>query len=1285
MNTAQKINENDEILEELISLQSLDVDNIHFGIGNPWNLTHRATREENNTIVNFKENQYDVVEIPSGSDWQGYEFNASIENLYDTRNWCNGTFSFGSDNGYTGPATNDSVDPRISQNKYQNWSFYYVDDQTVYNNNSGSGNYVQDISGHDAIELRLNGSYFLAPPDAYGYDQGDRCGWTTSFRIPRGKVIDSELQFDVFPDHLMQFNIFDLKFLVNDVLIYSIGTYELEQRSGGAHKWKTFSIPQEIWQNSSNVYPSILNNTVITLNATLEFTSGTSYYWWLNNNSYQQLYLDNIKLITKSEVKPEQINLKLNETYVDNVDWGKGSVGLSGNWQDDTYLCNFSSEDMYDLDDYTIDFSMDSIYSTIQHTPETNNETNYNSIGTLYSVENSSIVEWDSYAYVSVPAEYAEREMRIDFPTDLNITWISTPQDPSTNQLSKCINTTPGELLVPVNNISSTPNGYWKLKGVSPNYCENLEIYNNNTGLWVLNNTFLSGDYINITAKINNSPLISGYIQQTIAQLYIRFPNGSLWTEMGQIKNVNITGSVYFDNFQIPNSHPFYIAGEYEVIVTWNNSYNTLGINETGIIYDKFNVIHNSKLTPDQGEYYIQNVIDDRVKNIKVFFKDIVDNNSIENAAVYSIFKTVMYNFSEISPGFYLLEFNASKADLGNNTLTIHANSTFYINREINITLYVIKETELSIDKQFCSVFWNENFTIYFNFTEKNTGIGIDTTISHNWVGDNYLNRIAQGRYNLTCNTTVYEVNKLYKLNLDINKYGYEIQSALINIQISEINTSLEVQLNGTSSSTIEFFNLSLGDSLNITAWYKDYTTTLVDSASITINGTGIAKTLLPHTLYPQYNLTITAEEFGIGVNFLKIYAYKGNHTLRSVFFAVIVSERPTSLQLFLDGVPKLENDITTIQVGEIINITVVLKDELINEHLSNASVFILGKGTLDENVTLKHYNITIKAEDLNQGFTILTLQAQKQNFENQTIHFIIEVIERKTQIQLLLNNENKTLDKSLVLLYGKTLNVTVRYTDNVTKDHISSAKIQFFGEEIDYNLSENFVLDQYELLINTDQLKIGVNFITVIANKTNYQLYSLLLKITVSEISTEIEPVSGLSVETIKPGQSFTIALTLKDLNYTTTVKNAVITYIWELGEGTLTDLDNDGTYEAILENVPEGTYTIIFIIQTGDQYDFKRYSITLNAIFSVEEFFMFLIILIIAVSAAAVLGIYIIAYQKVLKYPKSVRKVRGSRKKLKKKKAPKLDLMSREQSLDYIFENELGDYSKTLKKKFK
>ena len=503
-------------------------------------------------------------------------------------------------------------------------------------------------------------TYTIPEIARYGYDEGDRCWWTTNFTIPRGQLIDAELQFDAFPRNLLYINIFELKFYINDINIYYTGSYDLLQDCGW--NWKTFTIPLGLWVNDTDVFTNPVNNTEVSLNVSLEHTSGSD--WWVDfeNRTYQQVYIDNVKLITKAEVQTDQIGLKMNQTSINNNGWGKGDIELTGNWQTDNIYCNFTSDEIWGLSNYQIDLKMDSNIFAIQNTPETNYETNYNSLGTKYSVINNSAVEWESYAYLSVPLGYEETEMQVEFPSDLNITWISSPQDPSTNTLSQCDNATLGILKVPVHTISTTPNGYWKLKGISPNYCNQLTIYKNGTNnplddIWNTDSSFLSGDYINITADIYNSPLVSSYIDQTTAHLYIKFPNGTIWTSMSQLKNPNSTGGVSFDYFQIPNSEPYYEEGEYEVIITWNNSYSGFGINETGIIYSTFLIIHDSDLTPDQGEFYIPNIIEDRFINLKVSFNDDIDNNAIENAYVYTNFKSVLYNFSEISPGFYFLEF----------------------------------------------------------------------------------------------------------------------------------------------------------------------------------------------------------------------------------------------------------------------------------------------------------------------------------------------------------------------------------------------------------------------------------------------------------------------------------------------------------------------------------------------------------------------------------------------------------------------------------------------------
>jgi len=84
-----------------------------------------------------------------------------------------------------------------------------------------------------------------------------------------------------------------------------------------------------------------------------------------------------------------------------------------------------------------------------------------------------------------------------------------------------------------------------------------------------------------------------------------------------------------------------------------------------------------------------------------------------------------------------------------------------------------------------------------------------------------------------------------------------------------------------------------------------------------------------------------------------------------------------------------------------------------------------------------------------------------------------------------------------------------------------------------------------------------------------------------------------------------------------------------------------------------------------------------------STEEPFIFRVLFIIALIVAAGLGGYLYLYQKILKYPKPVRKVRKYRFSLKKKKGPDVTIVGRERAFNAIYAGELSNTSSFLKVK--
>ena len=1145
LNDQNNINDKD-YQSVLLKTQDLAADNTFSGIGAAWNVSHWANRTDFDLPISFGNGSADMAYMDLGSGWEGYQLKGIIKDLYDTRNWINGTFHEGPDDGIDDCPEDDSDD-------VLNWTYNFYDNIT--NINAMSGNYFNStsdpsITGNDCLELQIEKS------GVNTYDNNDRCWWNSSFKIPRGKVISGDLYLSVNPytvDDLA--NVFNLEIYINNEFIYGIGLYTIKLIAEGQN-WVDLIISLENFLDNSKIFPNPINNTNMNITVQLKTLTDVPSSVGTKMGAVERILFDNVSLVLQTEIKPELLGLKMNNLPVSNIDWGKGTVEQISTWNTTLVEVKFNSTEVRpsEMGGYDVEFKTDINLFVQKMNTDSNYEPNF--VGTNFEVINDSSVKWQCYARISVPTGYEETNMTIKIPEDVKITWISNAENPNTNILEYCDNSTQG--LLRVSNFSETPDGFWWVKGESPNYCSDLNIYNNATGSWILNNKFLSGQYINITGKIVSPILdISGYIGNTTARLSLRFPNGTIWTAENQIKQVNDNGMIYFNPIMIPNDNPNYEVGEYEAIITWNNSYSSFDLNETGIIYKNFRVIHHSKLEPDQGMYFIENIVDDNVINIKVSYNDLIDNTAIENALVYTNFSGETHYFSEISPGFYLLEFNASKANAGNNTLAIHANSTYYLNKVINITVDVVKETLLTVENEFFTIPWNQNFTVRFNYTEKNNPeIGINATgdISIDWLGEYNLIQTIEGQYELTCNTSAYDALTLQSFIISIDKYKFESQSVLIIVQLTELASSLKLFINNN-----------------------------------------------------QINYSDTVQ----------------------------------------------------VEVIESINITVYYRDNVSNKHLSNATVNLLGIGRLNE--TNNQYNITIDANELGQGITALSILAQFTNYQPQLINFFIEVIEKATDLQLFLNSEVKTLDPVFNFTIGEILNITVKYVEQFGT-YIPNATLQLIGEGILENLTRDDVLEQHYIFLDKEDLKIGVNLFTVVARATNYQIKTINPIITLNRIRTLINITSQINAE---PGDDITLEVVLNDFDFGGTIKNATVTYIWAYGQGELEEMDNTGIYEIVLENVPEGVFTITISAFKGVEYDFESNEITLivsSPVVQPEPDLSWLIYILVGGIAGLVMVFTL--YQTHYKYPLMVRKIRKLRRNIKKgKKAkPTQDITSRE-----------------------
>ena len=505
----------------------------------------------------------------------------------------------------------------------------------------------------------------------------------------------------------------------------------------------------------------------------------------------------------------------------------------------------------------------------------------------------------------------------------------------------------------------------------------------------------------------------------------------------------------------------------------------------------------------------------------------------------------------------------------------------------------------------------------------------------------------------------------IWSLTVTAQKSNYVTQTISFFVDVVERPTDLQLYVNNTLKTYNNTMNIKSNEVMNITVYYRDNLTNQhLSGANVTITNFGDLTENGEH-----YTIVINSNLLNLGFNVLSINAQSENYASKMIQLYVEVFERATEFELYVNGDKKLINDKIQTEVNQILNLTVFYRDDISKAHLSGAEVTLLTVGNFSETGT--QYNYTLNTNDLDQGITIVIIEAQFNNYQSQSFQFFIEVSERASEISLFLNSEEKTSDPVYELPLGSSLNVTVKYSDNQTKTHITGGIIQLIDDTYSDNLTENLAMNQYTLLLDTTVLKIGVNLFTIIAYANNFQVKTLSLRITLNRIATVINTTSGDSYFSRSHSQSLSLSIILTDSDFGGTITNATVTYRWAYGQGTLLDPENDGTYEVELENIPTGIYTISITASAGDDYNFETFQITLNVVSVTPPDFSLLFITLAGALVVLVVGFSL--YEVRFKYPALVRKSRKIRKKIRKDKKtkPVKDIISREDLIKDHLEN--------------
>ena len=330
------------------------------------------------------------------------------------------------------------------------------------------------------------------------------------------------------------------------------------------------------------------------------------------------------------------------------------------------------------------------------------------------------------------------------------------------------------------------------------------------------------------------------------------------------------------------------------------------------------------------------------------------------------------------------------------------------------------------------------------------------------------------------------------------NNITISIDDVYLNITyietFADYETKSQLFLENLNKTSDPFIQVPLGETVNITIKYMDNLLNHILGADVQLSGK-ISYQLNENGPLEQYSKVIDTTELGIGIWSLTVTAQMTNYETQVIPFFVDVVERDTDLQMYVDEINKTLDKTFNIIYNQDFNITIFYRDDLTNQHLSGANVTITGFGDLTENN--EQYTIILNSNVLNLGFNVLTINAQSENSKSQMIQLYVEVFERATEFELLVNNNPVT---NIQIEVNQILNLTVFYRDDITKAHLSGAVVTLLTEG---NFTE--IGNQYNYTLNSTDLNLGFNVLSITAQFGNHESQSIQIYVEVYKIATNL------------------------------------------------------------------------------------------------------------------------------------------------------------------------------------
>jgi len=702
--------------------------------------------------------------------------------IYDDDNNIQFTFTGKATDYYTSWITSDTLKITMNTDGSIQWYGYHIDfyefynestnyftyvDSWGYNNGTNSRNFGPgEIENSTAMYITLMGEpdRDTGYPMSATYYENDYSEIYQNITIPRGQVIDGYISFDYYAESAMKSNENYLYCEINNRKIYSKGLGDIVGDGSGRQKWHNIGkIYMDLWVNTSNLFEEI--KIIQDFNISVGIMSGDSVTYSGFDDRFQQIFwFDNISLvlITIANASQEGINLKFNSLdLMEGNEWGTANITINGNWEVNPISITVNTTSS------NLEFNLDTII--FGHHEGTSKFNQQNEEGVSYTILNNGTVYWDFYHNFYMPSLYSDFEFIVNKPVNWKIISVLDPTFlPILYEGGNY-----GDNYIKINKTHAKFPGWWKFKATSPNFIEDQNTITSRNGLWGYNE-FYSGDFAEIKTQINYSDNIPVDLDQTIVNLTIYDPQGSIWHE--EAKAPQIDGTLTFSRFWFSSSNT--TGGIYNFTLYWNNG------TDLGGLTSSFTVIHQSYITllkPDDAKEDLMTggTLGDIIP-LRVFGRDFENNNSIANAIISYNWSSGTQYMTEAALGIYetILD-TGDLGSLGLYSIVIKINKTGFTISNITLNINLGEDTVLQRLESDSQIILNANSTIRFYYYSDFDAEGISgATVTVNISNPSYYTvyDLTDGYYEIKFSTVFITIPGVYRLEFTFYAPGYEEQ-----------------------------------------------------------------------------------------------------------------------------------------------------------------------------------------------------------------------------------------------------------------------------------------------------------------------------------------------------------------------------------------------------------------------------------------------------------------------------------------------------------------------------